>query len=232
MTKNSFRPLGFDIVGFDLDGTLVDSSADLAAAVNDTLAVAGRPPLGVERIRTMVGGGAKHMLAQGLKATGGCPPEEFSALYEHMLGFYGAHLSVHTRPFHGAVVALDQLDAMGVKTAVVTNKFERFALHLLGDLGLRDRFACVIGGDTLGPGLSKPHRAPIDEMVKRCGGDGGRSRAAFVGDSSYDILAARNAGIPAIAVSFGFLTGPVEDMGADAVIDLFDDLIPALERLS
>jgi phosphoglycolate phosphatase len=112
--------------------------------------------------------------------------------------------------------------------AVCTNKFESFATRLLTDLGLIDRFACIVGGDTLGPGLSKPDRAPIDEMIRRAGG----GRTAFVGDSIYDIMAARNAGIPGIAVSFGFLLEPVDQMGADAVIDSFDELIPTLDRLS
>ena len=223
MTTNSFR-----IVGFDLDGTLVDSSADLTAAVNHTLAFAGRELLTIEQVKTMVGGGAKHMLAQGLDASGGCTPEEFRPLYKRMLSFYAEHISVYTRPFPGALAALDRLDALGIKSAVVTNKFESFALKLLGDLGLTERFACIVGGDTMGPGLSKPHRAPIDEMIRRCGG----GTAVFVGDSIYDIMAAKNAGIPGIAVSFGFLLEPVEEMGADAIIDSFDDLIPTLERLS
>ena len=227
MTENSF-----EIVGFDLDGTLVDSSGDLTAAVNDTLAFAGRPLLTIDHVKTMVGGGAKHMLAQGLEATGGSTPEAFRPLYKRMLAYYAEHLSVHTRPFPGVIEALDRLDALGVKSAVVTNKFESLALKLLSDLGLTERFACIIGGDTLGPGLSKPHRAPIDEMIRRCGGEIGTTRAAFVGDSIYDIMAAKNAGIPGIAVSFGFLLEPVEEMGADAVIDSFDELLPTLERLS
>ncbi len=220
--------ISFDLVGFDLDGTLVDSSGDLTAAVNDTLASVDRAPLTVEQVKTMVGGGAKHMLAQGLEATGGVKADEFRTLYKRMLAYYGEHLSVHTRPFPGAVAALDALDARGIKVAVCTNKFESFATRLLTDLGLLDRFACLIGGDTLGPGLSKPNRAPIDEMIRRAGG----GRAAFVGDSIYDIMAARNAEIPGIAVGFGFLLEPVERMGADAVIDSFDELIPTLERLS
>ncbi|WP_010187084.1 HAD-IA family hydrolase [Sphingomonas sp. PAMC 26605] len=223
MTTNSFQ-----IVGFDLDGTLVDSSGDLTAAVNDALASAGRPLLTVAQVRTMVGGGAKHMLAQGLEATGGCTPEEFRPIYKRMLAYYAAHISVHTRPFPGVIAALDQLDARGIKSAVVTNKFESLALTLLADLGLTERFACIIGGDTMGPGLSKPDRAPIDEMIRRCGG----GKAAFVGDSIYDIMAAKNAEIPGIAVSFGFLLEPVEEMGADAIIDSFDELLPTLDRLS
>eukprot|EP01037_Dinobryon_pediforme_P021516 gene21516-22399_t len=227
MTTNSFQ-----IVGFDLDGTLVDSSGDLTAAVNDALASAGRPTLTVAQVRTMIGGGAKHMLAQGLEATGGCTPEDFRPIYKRMLAYYAAHISVHTRPFPGVIEALDQLDARGIKSAIVTNKFESLALTLLADLGLTERFECIIGGDTMGPGLSKPNRAPIDEMIRRCGGEVGTTRAAFVGDSIYDIMAAKNAEIPGIAVSFGFLLEPVEQMGADAIIDSFDELLPTLDRLS
>ncbi len=86
----------------------------------------------------------------------------------------------------------------------------------------------MIGGDTLGRGNAKPSAAPILELVKRLGG----GRAAFVGDLIYDMQAARNAGVPAIAVSFGFLLHSLEEMAPDAVIDRFDELLPALERLS
>lgn len=218
----------FRIVGFDLDGTFLDTSGDLTAAVNFALAEAGRPLLTVDRVKPMIGGGAKHMLMQGMAATGGCPDDELHRLYKRLLEFYEANIAVHSRPFAGAVEALDALDAMGVRTAIVTNKFESLAEKLLGELGLRDRFACVIGGDTLGKGNSKPSAAPILEMVARCGG----GAAAFVGDSIYDTLAARNAGIPSVAVSFGFLMQPVEELEADAVIDDYAELIPTLERLS
>lgn len=218
----------FDIVGFDLDGTLVDTSGDLAAAVNHVLAGAGRPMLAVEQVETMIGGGAKHMLAQGLAATGGCTPEDFRPLYRQMLAFYAANIAVHSRPYPGALAALDALAARGVHLAVVTNKFEAMAQDLLVALGVRQRFAALIGGDTMGKGLSKPHPAGLHEMIRRCGG----GRAAFVGDSRFDIEAARNADLPNIAVSFGFRDGPVEALGADAVIDSYDDLVPTLERLS
>lgn len=217
----------FDIVGFDLDGTLLDTSGDLLNAVNHALAIADRPLLRVDQIKTMIGGGAKHMLQQGLDATGGCTPEEFRPLYKEMLGYYEANVSAETRPFDGALAALDALDAMGVKTAIVTNKFESLAVKLLDELALRDRFVTVIGGDTMGKGFSKPHRAPIDEMITRCGG----GQAVFIGDSIYDIMAAKNAGIASVAVSFGFLLEPVEEMGADAVIDHYDELLPTLAML-
>lgn len=217
----------FAIVGFDLDGTLLDTSGDLTAAVNHALAKAGRPLLTVEQVKPMIGGGAKHMLAQGMAATGGCSDEELHRLYKLLLAYYEANIANATRPFAGAMAALDRLEAMGVRVTIVTNKFESLAAKVLGELGIRDRFAALIGGDTMGPGLAKPHRAPIDEMVRRAGG----GSAAFVGDSIYDIMAAKNAGLPSIAVSFGFLMQPVEELEADAVIDHFDELIPTLERL-
>lgn len=218
----------FDIVGFDLDGTLLDTSEDLTAAVNHTLAIAGRPPFATDQVKHMIGGGAKHMLTLGLEASGGCTPEAFRPLYKEMLRFYEANIAVATRPFDGAVAALDALAARGVALAVVTNKFEALATKLLNALDLHDRFATVIGGDTLGKGNAKPSAAPIVEMIARCGG----GRAVFIGDSIYDIMAAKNAGIPSVAVGFGFLMEPVETMGADAVVDHYDALIPTLAGLA
>ena len=169
----------FAIVGFDLDGTLLDTSGDLAAAVNHALAEAGRPLLTVEQVKPMIGGGAKHMLAQGMAATGGCSDEELHRLYKLLLAYYEANIANATRPFPGAMAALDRLEAMGVRVTIVTNKFESLAAKVLGELGIRDRFAALIGGDTMGPGLAKPHRAPIDEMVRRAGGGTRRVRRRF-----------------------------------------------------
>lgn len=217
----------FDIVGFDLDGTLLDTSIDLTNAVNHALALAGRAPLTVEEVKPMIGGGAKKMLERGLDATGGYTDDEMSQLYRELLVHYEANIVAGTVPFPGALDALDALDALGVKLAVVTNKFEHLAQKILVELGLRNRFVALIGGDTMGPGKSKPDPAPIREMIARADA----SRAAFVGDSIYDILAAKNANIPSIAVSFGFLMQPVEELGADHIIDHYDELIPALRRL-
>ena len=218
----------FDILGFDLDGTLVDTSGDLTAAVNHALALVGRPALTPEQVKPMIGGGAKLMLQHGLDATGGIAEGEFKPLYRALLGYYEDHVSVHSRLYPGGAELLDRLDAMGIKYAVVTNKFESLAVKLLTEMGLIDRIATVLGADTLGIENAKPSAAPIHEMIKRCGG----GRAAFVGDSIYDVMAARNAGIPSVAVSFGFVHAPVEELGADAVIDHWDELIPTLEELA
>ncbi len=218
----------FDIIGFDLDGTLVDTSGDLTAAVNHVLESVDRPLLSPETVKQYIGGGAKLMLQQGLEATGGIPDNDFKPLYRQMLAYYEAHVSVHSRPFDGALAVLDTLDDMGVRYAVVTNKFESLAVKLLTDLNLAHRMGCILGADSLGKENAKPSGAPIFEMIKRCGG----GRAAYIGDSIYDMMAAKNASVPSVAVSFGFLHGPVEDMGADAVIDHFDELLDCLKQIA
>ena len=218
----------FDIIGFDLDGTLVDTSGDLTAAVNHVLESVDRPLLSPETVKQYIGGGAKLMLQQGLEATGGIPDNDFKPLYRQMLAYYEANVSVHSRPFDGALAVLDTLDDMGVRYAVVTNKFESLAVKLLTDLNLAHRMGCILGADSLGKENAKPSGAPIFEMIKRCGG----GRAAYIGDSIYDMMAAKNASVPSVAVSFGFLHGPVEDMGADAVIDHFDELLDCLKQIA
>lgn len=218
----------FDIIGFDLDGTLVDTSGDLTAAVNHVLESVGRPLLSPETVKQYIGGGAKLMLQQGLEATGGIPDNDFKPLYRQMLAYYEANVSVHSRPFDGALAVLDTLDDMGVRYAVVTNKFESLAVKLLTDLNLAHRMGCILGADSLGKENAKPSGAPIFEMIKRCGG----GRAAYIGDSIYDMMAAKNASVPSVAVSFGFLHGPVEDMGAEAVIDHFDELLDCLKQIA
>lgn len=225
MDANSPHGFPFSIVGFDLDGTLLDTSGDLAAAVNHALASIGRPALSVEAVKPMIGGGARAMLKHGLDATGGYDEATLDALHRLLLDHYEANLAVHTTPFPGTLAALDELAARGVTMGVMTNKLERFARGILDALGLTDRFAAIIGGDTLG--VAKPSPRPIQALVEQCGG----GRAAFIGDSIFDVQAARAAGLPVVACSFGFLSQPVEALGADAVIDGYDELIPTLQRL-
>ncbi|NIJ37328.1 phosphoglycolate phosphatase [Sphingopyxis panaciterrae] len=215
----------FPTVGFDLDGTMIDTAGDLTAAVNHALTLVDRAPLSEAAVRPMIGLGAKHMLEQGLAATGGVADGDVERLYPELLRYYEAHIAVHSTPFPGLLEALDGLDALGVRTAVVTNKMERLARILLGELGLAERLATIIGGDTLG--VRKPSPEPVLAMVERCGG----GRAAFVGDSIYDMMAAQAANVPSIAVSFGFLDRPASELGADHVIGHYDELVPLLGRL-
>lgn len=213
----------FDIVGFDLDGTLIDTSGDLAAATNYAIGQVGRPPFPVEAIKPFVGKGAKVMLERALSASGECSPELIAQTLPMLLDYYQQNLAIHSLPYPGLLAAMDALDAAGVKMAICTNKTERFAVPLMEQLGLAHRFASIIGGDTVG--VAKPDPAPIHAMVAQAGG----GSAVFVGDTINDIAGARNAGIPSVAVSFGFVDGTVEELEADAVIHHFDELAPLLK---
>ncbi|HEY6816580.1 MAG TPA: HAD-IA family hydrolase [Croceibacterium sp.] len=218
----------FQIVGFDLDGTLVDSNRDLAPAVNHALHRAGRPEIPPDATRKLIGGGARRMLERALELTGGAVPEaEFEALFGALLEHYEAHIADHTVPYPGCLETLDALAERGCKLAVLTNKIEVYSRKLLGALGMTDRFALILGGDTLGPGRAKPAPDMIDTAILTCGG----GRFAMIGDSSYDVRAAKNARVPVVALSFGYNDMPVAELGADAVIDHYDQLIGALETL-
>ena len=222
----------FDIVGFDLDGTLLDTFRDLGAAVNHALDLGGFDPVPVESSKDLIGGGAKIMLARAVEAQGGMPDDEFHALYKKMLAYYAENNAVHSAPYRGARDVVAELAARGVKVAVVTNKFEDFARSILSQLEFLAPFETVIGGDSLGKGpdgkyLSKPAPDPLIAARERCGG----GRFAFVGDSTYDVKAARAAGVPVIGAAYGYCDKPPHELGADAVIDSLADLVPALEAL-
>ncbi len=215
----------FDVVAFDLDGTLADTAPDLTAALNHALGALGRPPVPAEDVRHMVGHGARALLQKGLAATG----EMTEALVEQgfpiFIDHYLDHIADGTTIFPGLNAALDALAARGVKLAVCTNKAEKLARRCIDELGWADRFDALVGGDTLP--VRKPDPAPLFEAIARCGG----GRAAYVGDSITDTDTGRNANIPTVAVSFGFSDRPPEQLDATALIHHFDDLIPTLERL-
>ena len=231
----------FDAVGFDLDGTLIDSFRDLGAAVNHALEQGGFDPVAVETSKDLIGGGAKIMLARAIETQGGIDGglkgDAFRRLYKVMLAYYADHNAVHSAPYPHAREVLSDLRGKGVSLAIVTNKFSDFATNILTRLDLIDPFVTVIGGDSMGKGpdgryLSKPHPDPIIEARKRLGADGSTGRFAFIGDSTYDVKAARAADVPVVAAAYGYCDLPPAQLGADAVIDSLAGLIPALESIS
>lgn len=217
--------IDFDVVAFDLDGTLADTAPDLAASLNHALTALGRSGVPAESVRHLVGHGARALLRRGLAATG----EATEALVERgfplFIDHYSANICNGTRPYAGLEEALDALSERGIALAVCSNKPEALTAKLMQALGWEGRFRSVVGGDTLP--VRKPDPAPLLEAVARAGG----GRAAFVGDSIVDADTARAAGIPFIAVSFGFSDRPAEQLGADILIDDFGELLPALARL-
>ncbi|MBN8502023.1 MAG: HAD-IA family hydrolase [Sphingomonadales bacterium] len=214
----------FDIVGFDLDGTLLDTSGDLGVALNHALARIGRPAVPADAVQSLIGGGSALMLHRALALTGGDQGIDFTVLRQVLIDHYAANIAQHTVLYPGGAAMLDALALEGTKIAVVTNKPEHLAVRLFDTLGLSHRFACIIGGGTY---PLKPAPDALHAMVAQCGG----GNAVFVGDTTFDTGAARAAGIPSIAVSFGFCDRAPDDLGADAVIDHFDQLVPVLTRL-
>jgi phosphoglycolate phosphatase len=208
---------------FDLDGTLVDTAPDLVASLNHILVRDGLSPVDYEAARNMVGGGARVMLERGLAAGGRTlPVAEVDVLVQDFIAYYGAHIAEHSRPFAGVEAALDELARRGCRLAVCTNKLEWLTLKLLDALGLTSRFAAICGADTFG--VSKPSPKPLLATIERAGGVPGR--AVMVGDSITDIATARAAGIPVVAVDFGYTEIPVSELGPDRVVSFFSE-IPA-----
>jgi len=217
----------FDIVGFDLDGTLLDTKLDLGVALNHALEQGGYAPVPLDMIPRLVGGGTRVLMERALAVQDETLDDEgLTAMAAELVRYYEDHIAVHSRLFPGAAEMMDDLAGRGVKLAVVTNKMEHLARKLFGELGLTERFYTIIGGDTLGSGRQKPKPDLLRLMVERSGLDA--PRTAYIGDTHFDTGAARAANIPCVVCSFGFNQGQTAHLGAEAVIDHFDDLIPTL----
>lgn len=222
------RPAGPRAVLFDLDGTLVDSVPDLAAAANVLLARRQLAPLGLDDVRAMVGNGIEKLVERAFAARGqDLQGAAFDAAYDEMIAVYGERLTVETTLMPGATAAIERLHADGVKLAVVTNKAQAATDAILSHFGLSPRLGAVVGGDV---GLAKKPAADILlAALARMGVD--PAGAVLVGDSPADAGSARAAGMPVILVRGGYTTVPVDAIEADLVIDGFDDLDAALTAL-
>lgn len=213
---------------FDLDGTLADTSADLIASANATLAELGHPGL-LDPLadRTIAFAGGRAMLREGLMRARIADPALVDRLYPRLLDVYGAAVAVHTRAYDGAEAALERLAAEGWKLGICTNKPERLALLLIEELGLTRHFAALLGADTLP--VRKPDPRHLLETIARVGGR--PERSVLVGDTVTDRDTARAAGVPCVLVGFGPDGGAVSALEPAAVVPHYDDLPELLERL-
>jgi phosphoglycolate phosphatase len=212
-------------VVFDLDGTLVDTAPDLTNALNDVLERRGHPPVSAATIRSTVGHGARVMIEESVRRIGAA--DAIEPMLAEFLRHYDANIAAESRPYPGAVDALEMLAARGATLAVCTNKREYLARKLLTALELDGHFRAVAGRDSFT--VSKPHPGHLTQTIAQAGGLS--RRALMVGDSDIDILAAKGAGVPVVLVSFGYGAAPLDDARPDAVIDHFDQLsakVPAL----
>lgn len=219
------------LVMFDLDGTLVDSVPDLAAAVDKTLILLGQPAAGVERVRDWVGNGARVLVRRAL--AGGLQHERIDdADAEQALElFMQAYAENHalTTVYPGVREVLDWLRGQGVELAVVTNKPERFVAPLLDEKGLGGYFRWIIGGDTLPQ--QKPDPAALLHVLQLARVEA--DEALFIGDSRNDVLAAQAAGVLCVAVSYGYNHGrPIAEEQPARVLDNLRELLPATEQLA
>ncbi len=209
---------------FDLDGTLADTSGDLIAAANvalDALGLGERLVPGADDATAFRGGRAMLGLACARAGLAGAEQEAMiDAGFPILLEAYGAAIDRYTSLYPGAIEAVDRLRADGVAVGICTNKPEGLAETLLQRLGIRDRFASMIGADSLP--TRKPDAAPVLAAIDRAGGVVGR--ACLIGDTVTDREAARAAGIASVLVTFGPTGRAVADLQPEALLDHFDDL--------
>ncbi|MCS6945785.1 MAG: phosphoglycolate phosphatase [Sutterellaceae bacterium] len=209
------------LVLFDLDGTLADTAPDLAAVANRQRAARGLPPLPLSELRPLASHGARGMIGRALGLTPDAP--EYPAVREQFFDWYEQALCVHTRLFAGVDELLATLEARGIRWGIVTNKIARFTDPLLRALGLRERAACVVCGDTTPH--AKPHPEPLRHALRVCGV--APALAVYVGDDQRDVEAGRAAGVRTVVARYGYL-GPQarpESWNADDAIDAPADLL-------
>ncbi len=212
-------------VWFDLDGTLIDSAPDLAGAANDLRATHGLPAMPYAALRPMVGSGARGMVGVAFGVT----PEDsrFADLRDAFLARYAQRLLQDTAVFADMLPVLDQLDAAGVSWGIVTNKATRFAQPVIQGLGLAERAAVFIAGDTTAH--AKPHPEPLLEAARRLSLP--PAACVYVGDDLRDVEAGRAAGMATLAAAWGYLGQgeAVADWRADGILSSPDQLLQWLE---
>lgn len=224
-----WRGQPLDAVLFDLDGTLLDTAGDIQMALNRTLAEHRWEPVSEGDVRRMIGRGAPILIERAIAAQGRTLDQATqAAMVERFFHHYGAlqeNEEYGARPYPGVVEALKRLHGAGLRTAIVTNKQERFASGLLQRLQLREWIDLVVGGDTCE--RRKPDPQPLLFACDRLGA--AASRALMVGDSINDVKAARAARIAVICVPYGYNEGnDPRELPCDALIEDLSQLPPLL----
>lgn len=218
---------------FDLDGTLAETAGDLIKTLNVILAREGLPPVSLKDGREMVGAGARALIQRGFDQGGAAlASERLDQLFHDYLAHYEAHIADETFLFDGVSAQLDRFEAAGWKLAVCTNKIEHPSRVLLGALGVAHRFAAICGQDTHrvdGQAICKPDPRALSLTIAMAGGT--LEGAVMVGDSKTDIVTAQAAGVPVVAVDFGYTDQHVSHFAPDRVISHFDELWDAVAGL-
>lgn len=215
------------IVVFDLDGTLIDTAPDLLDSLNHCLGFAGLQRAAPDELRRFVGMGGRVMIERAFAAQRqALAPARLDELLAVFLDHYTGNIPGGSQPFPGVLAALDRLEQAGYSTAVCTNKYERLSTSLLEALDLGRRFAAICGQDTFA--FRKPDPRHLTETIRMAGGD--PAQAIMVGDSRTDIDTAKAAGIPVIAVDFGYTDRHVREFSPSRIISHFDELTPEMAQ--
>ncbi len=215
------------LVMFDLDGTLIDSAPDLAAALDKTLHALGHAPAGIDNVRHWIGNGARVLVRRGLAKNMAHEHVDEAQAGPALELFMNAYADNHqlTQVYPGVVETLDWLQEQGVMMAVVTNKPERFVAPLLDEKGLGGYFRWIIGGDTLPQ--QKPDPAALLHVMHMA--QVSTNQALFVGDSRNDVRAAKAAQVLCVALSYGYNHGrPISEERPACVLDDLRELIPLI----
>lgn len=211
---------------FDLDGTLADTAPDLASSLNQLLGENHRQALPFTAIRPMVSHGGIYMICRAFAISESDP--DFTRLRERFLAIYATRLADETRLFPGMAEVLAHIESEGFSWGIVTNKSERLTLPLVAALGLADRAACIVGGDTLAQ--SKPHPAPILHACQllHCS----PSQSLYIGDAEKDVIAGRQAAMHTLVARYGYLgsADEPETWGADGLIDSPGEILDWLSK--
>lgn len=213
---------------FDLDGTLIDTAPDLVGTLNVVFARERLPQVAYETARNLIGGGARAMIARGIEAEGRVfAPAKLEQMFADFITHYSAHIADRSRPFPGLVDALDALAGRGCRFAVCTNKLERLSVLLLEQFKLAGRFDVICGQDTFG--MQKPDPEVLRRTIAAASGR--LEDALMIGVSATDIRTARAAGVPVIAVDFGYSERPVAEFAPDGFISHFAQLPAAITAI-
>jgi phosphoglycolate phosphatase len=207
-----------ELLIFDLDGTLIDSKLDLASSVNAMRVHLGETPLPNETVYSYVGNGAPVLVRRALPNRG---EAEIERGLQFFLDYYRAHMLDETVLYPGVKAALDHLLDAQVKMAILTNKPVKFSERIIDGLGLAGHFFRIYGGNSFEE--KKPHPVGIEKLMQESGI--GRDQTIMIGDSSVDILTARNAQVRACGVSWGFQPESFRIAEPDFIIDHMFQLV-------
>jgi phosphoglycolate phosphatase len=213
-----------DLLVFDLDGTLVNSTLDLANSVNAARVYMGMEPLPVPTVASYVGNGVSVLIrkAMGPEADG----ETIDLAQTYFLSWYREHILDNTLPYPGVIEGLDEAHKAGHKMAVLTNKPERFSKALLAGLGMDKYFFRIYGGNTFPD--KKPNPFGLRKLMQEAGAQ--PETTWMIGDSSVDIQTARNAGVRCVGVTYGIKPESLETDPPDVLLDSLTGLLPALKQ--